>query len=149
MGKRRINWPDLLLGAFLIAVAAITFAATSKLSLGNAANMGPRYMPYATAWIIMAFGVYFAASGLAKPFESILEPHARPVVGVLAAGSVFALLLMPLGLLVASTLAVVVAGFASADTRAIENLVFGVLIAGASVLLFVKALMLPVPVWPW
>jgi len=55
MNARRTDWQDLLFGLFLIAVAAIALTATRTLSGGNAADMGPGYMPRAIA--INAAGV--------------------------------------------------------------------------------------------
>jgi hypothetical protein len=61
----------------------------------------------------------------------------------------FALMATTAGLMLASLVTVVVAGFASRETRFVENVLFGGAMAVGSVLLFVKALSLPVPIWPW
>ena len=56
---------------------------------------------------------------------------------------------MKAGLALASFLSMIVASAASRETRPLEIVIFSVLISAASVLLFVRALSLPVPIFPW
>ncbi|MGU3494169.1 tripartite tricarboxylate transporter TctB family protein [Xanthobacteraceae bacterium A53D] len=149
MTERRINWPDLLFGGFLIAVAAGTFAATWKLAGGTTSNMGPGFMPRALALILLGFGSYFAGRSLLRPFEGISAIHWRPLLGIPVAIGLFAFLLEPFGLALASLVAILAAAAASRETRFFEILLFGLAMTAASVFLFVKALSLPVPIWPW
>lgn len=46
--KSRPAMEDLLFGLFLAALAVLVFAATRKLMVGSAADMGPGYFPQAT-----------------------------------------------------------------------------------------------------
>jgi hypothetical protein len=149
MTGRRIDLQDLLFGAFLIAVAAFTTITTWKLRIGTAANMGPGYMPRAIAVMVCAFGLYFVVRGALTPGPAIVPPQARTIGGIVAAVAAFALLVTTAGLMIASVVTIVIAGFASRETRPLENVVFGGFMAAGSVLLFVKALALPVPIWPW
>lgn len=146
---RRIDWPDLLFGLFLIAVAAGAFAATARLAAGTAADMGPGYMPRAIALGLLAFGLFFAGRGLVRPFSGIARVHLRPILGIAASVAVFALLVEDAGLALASFSAIVIAALASRESRLVEVLLFGIAVAAGAVLLFVKALALPVPIWPW
>jgi hypothetical protein len=146
---RRFDWPDLLFGGFLIAVAAITFAATWKLAGGTAANMGPGYMPRAIALVLLGFGLFFAGRGLVRGYAGIPTVQARPILGVGASVAAFALLIENAGLAAASLAAILIAAFASRESRFFEVILFGLFIAAAAVLLFVKALALPVSIWPW
>ncbi len=59
------------------------------------------------------------------------------------------MLVMPAGLGLASFLAMVLASLASKETRLLEVILFSAAISAASVLLFVKALAMPVPIFPW
>lgn len=147
--RGRLDLQDLLFGLFLIAVALGATAATWNLRVGTGANMGPGYMPRAIAVGIAGFGLYFVVRALAKPFQAIEPPRPRAIVGILAAVAVFAVLAPTAGLAIATIATVVVAGFASRETRLIENLLFAVALAAGAVLLFIKALSLPVPAWPW
>ncbi len=147
--RGRLDLQDLLFGAFLLAVAIAVTAATWKLRVGTAANMGPGYMPRALSLGIAGFGLCFVARAVLSPFHGIERPQPRAVFGILASVAVFALLAPSAGLAIATLATIVVAGLASTETRFIETLLFGVAMAAASVLLFIKALSLPVPAWPW
>jgi hypothetical protein len=148
-GGCRLDLRDLLFGVFLIAVAVAATAATWKLRIGAAGNMGPGYMPRAISIGIAGFGLYFLVRSFLRPFQAIEPVQLRGVLGILASVAVFAVLAPTAGLAIATLATIVVAGFASAETRFIENLLFGIAIAAGAVLLFVKALNLPVPAWPW
>ena len=148
MAPSRIDWQDLLFGLFLVAVAAGTLVATRHLALGSAADMGPGYMPRAVALGLLGFGLFFSIRGARRAGPAIVPVQARPLLAILAAVGVFALTTQRLGLVIASVATVVVASFATRESRLRETLPFAVLLAGAAVLLFVKVLALPVPVWP-
>jgi hypothetical protein len=146
---RRLNYQDLLFGLFMLAVAFGMTAATWKLRIGNAANMGPGYMPRAIAVGIAGFGIYFVVKSLLSQFQAIEPPQPRAVFGIVASVAVFGVLAPTMGLFLATLATVVIAGFASRETRFVENLLFGGAMAIGTVLLFIKGLSLPVPAWPW
>ncbi|WP_312893232.1 tripartite tricarboxylate transporter TctB family protein [Ancylobacter sonchi] len=149
MTRRRFDWPDLLFGFFLIAVAAGTFAATWRLSGGTAADMGPGYMPRAIALVLLAFGAFFAARGFRRAYAGIERVQLRPILGVGVSVGVFALLIESASLAAASFASIVIAAVASRESRFFEVILFGLFITAGAVLLFVKALALPVAIWPW
>jgi hypothetical protein len=147
--KSRPAMEDLLFGLFLTGLAILVFVATRKLMVGSAADMGPGYFPQAIAWGMVAFGVFFIAKSFVIPGEKILPPHWRALILIPAAVGLFALLVMPAGLAIASFVAMVVASLASTETRLLEVVIYSAAISAASVLLFVTALSLPVPIFPW
>ena len=149
MNRRRINLQDILFGIFLIAAAAFTTVTTWNLRVGTAANMGPGYMPRAISILVCVFGLYFVVHGALTQGPAIAPPQPRAIGGIVAAVAAFALLTMTAGLMIASLVTIVIAGFASRETRFVESVLFGGAMAVGSVLLFVKALSLPVPIWPW
>ena len=149
MTGQRFDLRDLLFGAFLIATAVFTTAATWSLRVGTAANMGPGYMPRVIAAMVAAFGLYFLVRGALASFQGIAPPRLKSMLFLLGAVAAFALLVERSGLMVASLVTIVLAGFASKETRFVETVLFGGAMAVGSVLLFVKALSLPVPIWPW
>lgn len=148
MAPSRIDWQDLLFGLFLVAVAAGTLVATRNLAVGSAADMGPGYMPRAVALGLLGFGLFFCVRGSRRAGPAIVPVQARPLLAILAAVGVFALTTQRLGLVIAAVATVVVASFATRESRLLETVLFAALLAGAAVLLFVKVLALPVPVWP-
>ena len=147
--KERLDLPDLLFGLFLCAVAAVALYATRHLRFGSLADMGSAFMPRVLAVGALGFGVAFAGRSLARPWRGIDPPQLRPLAGVVGAVAAFALLAATAGLAIASLVTILVAAVASREARLGETVVFGVALAAGSVLLFVKLLSLPVPVWPW
>ncbi|WP_439495681.1 tripartite tricarboxylate transporter TctB family protein [Bosea sp. (in: a-proteobacteria)] len=148
MTRSRIDWQDLLFGLFLVAVAAATLVATRKLNVGNAADMGPGYMPRVVSFGLLAFGLFFCVRGVRRAGMAIEAVQIRPLLAVLGAVGIFALTAERLGLAIASVVTVIVAGFATRDGRLRETVPFALALSIASVLLFIKVLALPVPVWP-
>ena len=148
MMRSRIDLQDLLFGLFLVAVAAGTLVATRNLEVGHAADMGPGYMPRVVALALMGFGLFFSGRGLMRTRLGIAPVQLRPLLAILASVGVFALTAERLGLAIASVLAVILASFATREGRLVETVAFAVALSGAAVLLFVKVLGLPIPVWP-
>lgn len=140
---------DLLFGIFLIALSILVFVSTRRLGVGSAADMGPGYVPQAIGWGTMAFGVFFVGKAFVVPGERVLPPCWRPLILIPLAVAVFSLLVMKAGLALASFLAMGVASCASEETRPMEMLIFCLAVSAGSVLLFVRALALPVPIFPW
>lgn len=145
---RRFDMPDLLFGLFLVLVATGALIATRTLTFGSAAEMGPGYMPRVVSLGLLGFGLFFTGRGLFGHWKGIERVHLRPILAIPASVAVFALLAVNAGLAIASLATVVVAGAASRESRLLEILLFGVVLSAAAVLLFVKLLALPVPVWP-
>ena len=148
MTRSRIDLQDLLFGLFLVAVAAGTLVATRKLAIGHAADMGPGYMPRVVALALMGFGLFFSGRGLWRMRVGIAPVQLRPLLAILASVGVFALTAERLGLAIASVVAVILASFATREGRLVETIAFAVVLSGAAVLLFVKLLGLPIPIWP-
>ena len=148
MTRSRIDLQDLLFGLFLVAVAAGTLVATRNLTVGHAADMGPGYMPRVVALALMGFGLFFSGRGLWRMRVGIAPVQLRPLLAILASVGVFALTAERLGLAIASVVAVILASFATREGRLIEAIAFAIVLSGAAVLLFVKLLGLPIPIWP-
>jgi hypothetical protein len=148
MNVRRTDWQDLLFGLFLIIVAGIALVATRNLSGGNAADMGPGYIPRAIAIMLLAFGLWFSIRGLRRPFVGIAPVRLQPLFAITASVAVFALTASRLGLALSSFAAILIASLATREARPVESAVFALALSTAAVLLFVKVLGLPVPIWP-
>lgn len=147
--KLKINVPDLAFAAFLIALGALAFALASPLSVGTAAAMGPGYVPRGLAILIVIYGLGLGLRALftgAVPFPAV---ELRPLLMISLAVALFAILLPIVGLAITSLTIVVCAGFAAYDARVRENAIAAVTLTTFAVLLFVVALGLPIPIWPW
>lgn len=148
MTRLRLDWQDVLLGAFLVAVAAGALYATRALSVGHAADMGPGYMPRVVSLALLGFGLFFLGRSIRGVAVTIEAVRLRPLLAVLAAVGVFALTAERLGLAIASVLTVLLAGHATRETRPLESAGFALLLSALAALLFIKVLALPVPLWP-
>lgn len=146
--SKRIDWPDLLLGLFLLLVATLTLVATRKLGIGTAANMGPGYMPRVIAIAVMLFGAFFTGRGLLRSHLGVTRVQLRSLIAIPLAVALFSLLVEFAGLAIASLVTIIVAAYATHEFRAREAVIFGIAIAAVSVLLFVQLLSLPLPIWP-
>ncbi|HEY5798539.1 MAG TPA: tripartite tricarboxylate transporter TctB family protein [Bosea sp. (in: a-proteobacteria)] len=148
--RSRIDWRDLLLGLFLVGVAAGALFATRNLAVGHAADMGPGYMPRVVSLALLGFGLFFCTRGIWRAGAALaIEPVLlRPLLAILGAVGVFALTAERLGLAIAAVVTVILASFATREGRLRETVPFALVLSGAAVLLFIKVLALPVPVWP-
>ncbi len=146
--QQRPAMADLLFGLFLAGAACLVFWATRTLPLGTAASMGPAYFPRAIAWGTLCFGVFFIVKSLIVAGAPLSPPKLRPLLLIPLAAAVFSSLVMLAGLAIASFLSMLLASAASRESRPLEILIFSLCISAGSVLLFVRALSLPVPIFP-
>jgi len=144
----RVNTADLAFGLFLMAVAAVALYLIADLPMGSTSRMGPGYVPRALAVMIALIGAVIAGRALFAEGEAFPDIAWRPILLVGAAVGLFGLLLPRLGLAATAFIVVLVAGSASKDMRWKELVTIAALLSAFAVLLFVKALGLPMPVWP-
>jgi len=145
----RVNIPDLAFAAFLVALGAFAFVLASELRAGSAASMGAGYVPRGLALIIMAYGLALGVRAAIARRTAFPAIELRPLLLISAAVALFAVLLSFAGLALTSLAVVICAGFAAYDVRLHENAILAVALAGFAIVLFVKVLGLPIPVWPW
>jgi hypothetical protein len=145
----KINTPDLAFAVFLIALGGLALALASPLSVGTAAAMGPGYVPRGLAVLIMLYGAALGLRALFSGREALPSIELRPLLLIFGAVALFAVLLPIVGLALTSLALVLCAGTAAYDVRFRENAIAAVILAAFAVVLFVMALGLPIPVWPW
>lgn len=145
----RLNVPDLAFAVFLVALGALGFALSSQLTIGSAASMGPGYVPRGLSAIIMLYGLVLGVRAIFSGRQSFPEIAFRPLILISASVALFAIILPVVGLAVTSAAVVICAGFAAYDVRLRENVVLALALSAFAVLLFVKALGLPIAVWWW
>ncbi len=148
MTRRALDWRDLLLGLFLVAVAAGSLYSTRLLPVGSAAEMGPGYMPRIVSLALLGFGLFFLARGARHAGTAIEPVRLRPLIAILTAVGVFALTAERLGLVTSAVLTVLLASLATRESRLHERVAFAVVLSGLAALLFIKVLALPIPLWP-
>lgn len=139
---------DFVAGLLLLVLAAFVAVFGAPLKVGTAYRMGPGYVPQLLAWLIGGVGVLLCATSFRASAAPLARWSSWPIVLVLGAMVLFALTIERTGLLVASLLAVVVAGLAAPQSRWRGLLVLAASLATFACLLFPLALQLPLKVWP-
>jgi hypothetical protein len=147
----RIRHPkDFYTGVMFFIFGAVAMFFAEDYKIGTAANMGPGYFPF-------ALGAFLAVLGVLIGMRSLLwakGPHERPVFHfrslflVLSSVVLFSLLLHPLGLLVSTTVLVVLSSRASQEFRWKETLLNTTALIIIILVVFVYFLEFPVPIWP-
>jgi len=89
-----------------------------------------------------------AASVLLAVLSFMFRPKTKPLILILACGMVFAYLLKPLGLVLATILLVFVAALGGHEYKFKEVAILAVVLAIFSVVVFVYGLTLPFQIWP-
>jgi hypothetical protein len=133
-----------LLGAVGIAFMIVA----QRYRLGTPARMGPGFFPTILGGVLVALGLSLAVPALVRSGEPLPRFGLRPLLTVLAAVIVFALLLQPLGFVLAAVILVLISGFADPELRPAETLGLALLLTVFSVGIFVALLGLPLPLWP-
>lgn len=116
--------------------------------LGTPARMGPGFFPTILGGILAALGFILAIPALVRDGDPLVLPRLRPMVAILIAISVFALLLAPLGFVLASAALILIAGLADPELRPLENVGLTLFLIAFSVAIFVVVLGLPMNLWP-
>lgn len=140
---------DFMAGLFLVAFGLFCLWASSNLSGGRGANLGPGSFPRGLSFMLMAVGAIVLVQAFTTVGPKLEAWSIRGPVFVLGAVLLFALTVRPLGLIIAGPLALMVSAFAAKDTRWLPNIIFAVLMTAFCILLFKIALRLPIPVAPW
>lgn len=149
--KLRIrNRPNFFAGLMFTALGTGFACMATRYEIGNVAQMGPGYFPLILGAVLALLGLQIATKSLTllDEVEGIAPIDLRRGFLVLASLAVFTVLLLPLGLVLASLLLVVISALASDefDWKYAVPTAF-VLVVGAY-FVFVYGLGLPIPVWP-
>ncbi len=140
---------DAAAGIFLIAVGVIALWQGADLSAGTLNQIGPGMLPRALAVLTAVCGIALVVEAFLTPGVGLERWSLRGLLFVLGAVVAFALVVRPLGLVVAGPLAVIIGSFASPETRLVETLIFSAIMTTFCVVLFKFLLGLPIPVAPW
>jgi hypothetical protein len=116
--------------------------------IGTAARMGPGLFPMLLGGMMGVIGLSLALPALVRDGDKFPRLHLRPMLVMLASIIVFALLLQPLGFVVAGIALIVIGGFSDPDLPFIESVALAVFLTASSVLVFVLLLGLPFNLWP-
>ena len=134
-------------GIFFVCLCAFVLWAVRELDIGTIKFMGPAMFPRVLAIILGICGVVLIVLSLTRDAEGLETWHWRGPIVVTASILLFAVTIRDFGLTVAGFLALYVSGFATAEARPREVLIFAVAMTAGCVILFRYLLGMSVPVF--
>ena len=129
-------------GAFAMIVALMNY------QMGSAVRMGPAYFPTVLGGMLAVLGLFVLIESLAIEGEKVARFYFRPLIFILAGCLAFAYLLKPLGVMLSIAALVFIGAFGGHEFKWKEVAILTVAMVIISVLVFVKGLTLPFPIWP-
>jgi putative tricarboxylic transport membrane protein len=150
MSSRIRNPKDFWTGAIFMATGGFAVMLARDYPLGTTFKMGPGYFPTVLGALLALVGLITVLRGLLRPGTAVGALAYREILLVLTATVLFGVLLRGAGLIVAVVLLVMVSAYASRYFRWGTAVALAAGMAAFCVLVFVKALGLPIPMLgPW
>ncbi len=145
-----INIPvrqEIAAGIFLMLIGLFFVWQSTDLPMGTLRAVGPGMLPRAVALMLVVGGLILSIMGFFDKHGPMLPLFAfRGPFFIIAGILCFAVLIRSVGLVAAGPVAMIVASFASPETRMVETTIFGVIMTGVCIFLFKYMLNLPIPV---
>lgn len=116
--------------------------------MGSAVRMGPAYFPTLLGGLLVFLGLMVLVESLAMEGPKVAKFSFRPLILISAACVLYGYLMKPLGLVIATAVLVFVSALGGHEFKWKEVSILYVLLIIFSVLVFVKGLTLPFPLWP-
>ena len=139
---------DLAAGLFFIIVGVLGYWFVRDMPMGAAVRMGPGYIPKVLSVIVALFGLLIAGRSLVIRGEPLEGWKLRPLLIISAAIFAFAFLIDSNGLVVAAIVLMIVGTIGGREFYWRETVIFAVIMAIGSVIIFHVLLGLPMQVFP-
>lgn len=146
--RARLASRDVLAGLFFLALGVIGLS-LNEYRIGQAARMGPGYMPMLVFGGLTGMGILVTAMGLARPGPAVERMAVAATVWILVSLAAFGLAIERLGLMAATVLLVCIASLAGHLGQPLRVLALAVGLALLSLGIFVWGLGVTIRVWPW
>ena len=144
------NPKDFWSGLLFLGVGGAVVLLARDYQLGSALKMGPGYFPTALGSLLALVGLLAVLRSFIRPGTAIEPFHWRLLLMVLGATLLFGVLVRNAGLIVAVAVLVLLAATASVYFRWYTAIALATGLIIFSVVVFVKALGLPIPlIGPW
>src|SRR5215470_14590235 len=135
-------------GLVMLAVALFALWASRDLPGMRGFAFGPGTAPRIFALVLGALGIVVSATGVLGKGPGIDRFYIRGPLFVILSVVLFAWLVRPLGLAIASFLSIMAAAGATPESRPLETIIWGVVLTAFCCFLFPYALNLPMQLWP-
>ena len=137
-------WAGLMFNAF----GLFFVIAARHYRMGSATSMGPGYFPTALGGLMAVLGAVILLRSFTVRGGEVPRMFFRPLFFITVSLLVFAYLLKPMGMVFTLVLLIVISAFAGHEFKGKEVLILSIVLIFFSVLVFVKGLALPFPLWP-
>lgn len=147
----RVNYRDLIASLLVVlAGAAAMYHSLTAFDLGTANRMGPGYFPALVSGLLVLCGVAILIPALLRAGQ-MPRIELRPLLWVSLSMLLFALLLIPFGLVPAVIAQTIVAGISDRKLSWKGSLILAGCLAAGATLIFKMGLALNVRAfaWPW
>jgi hypothetical protein len=116
--------------------------------MGTAVRMGPAYFPTVLGGLLAFLGLVVLSMSVTVRGPAVDKFHFRPLLMILGANVAYGYAMKPLGLVLATAVLVFISAFGGHEFKWKEVALLYVFLIVFSVLVFVKGLTLPFPLWP-
>lgn len=141
------NPKDFWAGLIYIGIGLAALYVAQDYDMGTAVRMGPGYFPKVLGSLLALIGFVSLIRGMLRPGEAIGRLAWREALLVLGATALFGLLVRGAGLAISLFALVLVSAYASRQFRLRPTLLLALGLAVFSVLVFIKGLGIPLPLW--
>ncbi len=138
-------WAGLMFIAFGLAAMII---ALMNYKMGTAVRMGPAYFPTMLGGLLAVLGLIVLVDSFVIQGPKVPRFHFRPLILISASCVAYGYLMKPLGLVLATAVLVFVSALGGHEFKWKEVTILSIVLIVFSVLVFVKGLTLPFPLWP-
>ena len=146
----RITSPRNFWAGLMFVAFGLFFAiwAVVNYQMGTAVRMGPAYFPAVLGGLLAFLGLVVLVMSITVSGPRVDTFHFRPLLLILGANVAYGYAMKPLGLVLATAVLVFISALGGHEFKAKEVALLYVFLIVFSVLVFVKGLTLPFPLWP-
>jgi len=137
---------DLFGGLLLVGISAFAYYHGQQYAMGSLARMGPGFLPTLLSVVLGVMGAILTVASQWKP-SSRVQIQLGQLLIVAGSLALFALLLRPAGLLVATFISVIVSSWADRQITWPGRLLLAGVVAGLASLIFIVGLGMNMPLW--
>jgi len=135
-------------GLMFIAFGLFFLVVARNYQMGSAVRMGPAYFPTVLGGLMAVLGGIVFVQSLVIAGEKMPKLSFKPIFYISLSLVLFGYLLKPLGFVLSLAVLVFVCAFGGHEFKTKEVAILTVVLIIMSVLVFVKGLALPFPLWP-
>jgi len=140
---------DFWAGLMFIGVGLFFIAwALTHYQMGTSVRMGPAYFPVLLGGLLAFLGALVLFEAFAMEGPKVPRFSFRPLILISVACVAYGYLMKPLGLVGATAALVIISAYGGHEFKWKEVIILAVALIVFSVLVFVKGLTLPFPLWP-